>query len=133
MPAWKRSIERRKEILAFVHRYQGVHGYGPTVLEIKHEIGYKGHCLPENHLDKMVTIYQNDDTSRWEVNSAPRHIELIHPLRTDRAYVPIDIFADIWRRGTASLIAEGAGAGRALDEAKRVAGWWSEQVVENGE
>jgi len=56
---------RRRQIVAFVRRYQAQHGRGPRTSEIGRGVGYRAHNLRARHLDKMAGLVQVE--GRWEV------------------------------------------------------------------
>jgi len=93
--------DRRRQILAFVTEYVSKNGHGPRTCDIERAIGYQGHALRENHLDRMPSL--RSVGRQWVLAQEEKPIGLIHPSRTDRKYIPQSVFATVWHRGVASL------------------------------
>ena len=70
----ERSTKRQKELLDYVDRFIGEHGYGPSYREVMNALGYKSVSTVAVHIDGLISkgyLRKRDNSARsLEVVSA---------------------------------------------------------------
>jgi DNA-binding MarR family transcriptional regulator len=100
--------ERQKSILEFIESYINMHGYSPTVREIRTAVGVKSTSTIQGHLDRLETKGFIEKT-----DSVPRTIRILRNTsgykELDSLSIKIETIKDLFKDNTIYSALNGSG------------------------